>query len=635
MRNRWLLVAMFAAIALFLRLSAPSAQASPVEAKQPVSVLYVFGDDGDDLDPERGADFRRFLEEHFVSARTAKDRDFTPALAQDVDVILVDGDISKRLPADFHRPMVLLGTTFGPIGIPENRGHKLQNLCMLLTEKLHSLRLDHPIFRGPLPVTPTLADEFDPVTRRHVHAWKTHEPFIYFRYGSLAKGLTVSGTRLLGAEDSEVIALGMTSQQRGNHAAALAREANLFHWGPAASPRHMTEHARRVFVNTIVYMKQFDGARPTVWRSVRPRSGMAVAFNILTYESNQLENPLTGGNAGDIDLQEVGIGASTNSVQQITELQQLIDATFPPDVVKRLGYDVEKYRALYEPNIAYVFVPHGTTWYTIDEEAKSIGLPNNDLRFLEKCIELLKQPAEAPKGRRLLERYTGLSFPGAKAWEQWLESNREKLYFSDYYDYRFYTGPVGPAPSDKEVQGALWEMKLDELPNAVVSVGAVAVGDDVSTPGQTWGRDDKLVDLAHENGAYVTKKGALVTLTVRMKIADVFYTYAGIPEARAHELTKISVDLPAGARWNGEWQLPRTYVGPEPGVSVFRGDAVFTRELYFTNVPTEGRDIMGRAKMAVRGTVHSQPCYQQGSGPVRCSPPRDSPFETYLIVADD
>jgi hypothetical protein len=617
---------MFAGIALFLRLSAASAQTQPVEAKQPLSVLYV-GGDGDYVDPERGEDFRRFLEKHFVSVKSAQDTDFTPALAKGVDIIVVDGDIIQRIPTGLRRPMVLLGAKWGPIGIPESRGYKLQDQCRVLTEKLHSLWLDHAIFRGPLPVTPTLTDEFDSVTRRYVQAWKTHEPFFISRYNSFAKGMTVSGTRLLGAEDSEVIAGGMN--ERGDHAVALAREANLFHWGPAASPRHMTEEAKRVFVNTIVYMKQFDGAQPTVWRSVKPRSGMAVAFNILTYESNQLENPLKGGNAGDIELQEAGIEASTN------DLHRLIEATFPPQVVKRLGYDVEKYRALYEPNLGYVHVPHDTTWYTIDEEAKSIGLPNNDLRFLEKCVELLRQPAEAAKARRLLERYTGLSFPDAKAWQHWLESNRERLYFSDYYDYRFYSGPAASAPAQREVRLALSQMKMDESANAAVSVGAVAVSYGVSTPAKTLGRNMEVVDLHHEPGAYRTDKGALVTLVVRVKIADGNFTSARVSEGKPYEPTKISVELPQGARWHGEWQTPKTYDRMEPGVAEYRGDAVFTRQLYFTSVPKEGRDVFRRVPVSLRGTVRYQACFQAPHDAVRCLDPRETPFEAKIIVADN
>src|SRR5215813_3925439 len=230
------------------------------------------------------------------------------------------------------------------------------------------VRSDHAIFRGPLPVTPTLTDDIDPVTKRQVRVWKTHEPVPYT--GKLRwffrQGTVVSGTRLLGAEDSEIISGGMNT--KGDHGAALAREAHFFHWGPAATPRHMTEEGRRVFINTIVYMKQFDGAKQTVWRGVRPRSELALYFKTLTLYSGQLASYLK--KTPDKQSPREGIEEIIETLRN--DIKGNIERIFPLDVAQRLGYDVEKYRALYEPNIGYIYVPHETTAYAIDEEAQSI-----------------------------------------------------------------------------------------------------------------------------------------------------------------------------------------------------------------------------------------------------------------------
>jgi hypothetical protein len=281
--------------------------------------------------------------------------------------------------------------------------------------------------------------------------------------------------------------------------------------------------------------------------------------------------------------------------------------------VKSFGHDSEKYRTVYEPSLAYVYVPHGTSAYTVDEDAKSIGIPNNEVRFLSKCIEFLRQPAEAERARRLLERYTGLSFASSKAWQQWFESNRDKLYFSDYYDYRFYAGPAGPAPGLAAVQTALGNMKLDE-PNEVApaTLASAAVG-----------------YIRERDGTYSSNKGALVTLIVRLKIADGWHTYARVPDSEANDVTKINVDLPAGARWYGEWEIPKTYEGNAPGSEEYRGDAVFTRQLYWTSVSNQGKDISARRKITLRGTVHCQTCNEE-----RCLPPADIPFETHIIASD-
>src|SRR5262245_30467200 len=123
---------LFIAIAFSFCWTTTLAQAQPIKkSKQPLRVLFVAGTVdiwGNDVDPDREVDFRKFLEDHFVSVKTCKNTEFTPEMAQDADVIIVDGDIRKRVPADFRRPMILLGAEMSPLGIPESRGYKLQNL---------------------------------------------------------------------------------------------------------------------------------------------------------------------------------------------------------------------------------------------------------------------------------------------------------------------------------------------------------------------------------------------------------------------------------------------------------------------------------------------------------------------------
>ena len=45
-------------------------------------------------------------------------------------------------------------------------------------------------------------------------------------------------------------------------AIAIGRHANYFHWGFSASPDYMTDEAKALFVNSIVYISQFAGQHP-------------------------------------------------------------------------------------------------------------------------------------------------------------------------------------------------------------------------------------------------------------------------------------------------------------------------------------------------------------------------------------
>ena len=177
-----------------------------------------------------------------------------------------------------------------------------------------------------------------------------------------------------------------------------------------------------------------------------------------------------------------------------------------------------------------------------------------------------------------------------------------------------WSGSAAAQPQASEtVRSAIAQMKMDE-PNQVapVRVGALVVG-----------------HRRQNDGPYTARKGAPVTLVVRLKIADGWHTYAEIPDGSPFMATEITIDLPPGANWKGEWERPVAYPDPEPGLTEYRGDSVFTRQLSFANVPTRSRDGTGRLQVTMRGTVKYQVCNEE-----RCLPPIEDPFEASVSVTD-
>ena len=547
-------------IALFLGLHAV-AESADTQGKQPLRILYIGGDQ-DVLGgpgPQRAADFQQFLEKYFESVVTTKGADFKPEMAKDADVIVKDARIPIVLPPTFRKPMVLVGSN-GLYGI-DRTGTKIDLLCECLRDKLHTIKLDHPIFQGPLAVKPTIVQEADPVTGRTVGMWKVQEKMD-------SPGLVTAVEQFLDADDSEIISGGIN--MKGDHGVALVREANLFLWGPIANPSRMTEEARRTFVNTIVYMKQFDGAKQTVWRGLQGRQ--------------ELETLL-----GMKNLRWLGAERAYDN--------------FLPDLVAKDGDSIEKYRAYYSPNVGYVHQPHGAIWFEIDQDAKSLGIPNNDPRLLDKCVALLSDPTQAPKALRLLQRYTGLSLTDAKAWQDWLKQNRGKLYFSDSYDYRFFTGPAGPAPTATSIRTAIDAMSItDPTDVAPVSVGSTAA------------------TYFHSKEGNFSKKGALVTLVVRLKVADGWHVYAQVPQDVPYKPVTIDAQLPDGLRWNEDWQTPLATNGDVAGLTEYRGDVVFTRQFYSTTA----------VKTKIDGDVQFQVCDVQ-----RCMPVAKASFAVPVIINEN
>jgi hypothetical protein len=533
------------------------------EAKQPLRILYIGGDEGvlGGPGPQRAADFKQFLEKHFIAVSTTKGADFKPEMAKDADVIVKDARISIVLPPAFRKPMVLVGSN-GEYGI-DRTGTKIDLLCECLRDKLHTIKLDHPIFQGPLAVKPTIVQEADPVTGNTVGMWKVQEKMD-------SPGLVSAIDQFLDAGDSEIISGGIN--MKGDHGVALVREANLFLWGPIANPSLMTEEARRVFVNAIVYMKQFDGAKQTVWRGLHGRS-------------------------------ELQMMVATKDLRRMLDSERAYN-DFLPTLIDKYGDSIEKYRAYYSPNLGYVRQPHGAIWFEVDEDAKSLGIANNDPRLLDKCVELLGDPAEAPKALRLLRRYTGLSFTDAAAWQNWLKQNRSKLYFSDSYDYRFFTGPAGPAPTSVSVRTAIDAMSVTEPTDvSPVSVAATAA------------------TYFHSKEGIFSKKGALVTLVVRIKVADGWHLYAQVPQDVPYKPTKIDAQLPDTFRWNEDWQTPLATNGDVAGLTEYRGDLVFTRLFYST---------VAAKKAKIDGNVHFQVCDVQ-----QCMPAATATFEVPVTINEN
>jgi len=567
-------------IIFLLAVMAPLSAASV--AKQPLHVLYVGSNNAEGIgtskltpaaleagNAARAADFTRFLGENFSRVTSIRASAFTLELAAAADVIIADEKISVWMPDDFRVPLVAVGQ----MGMQTlwARGSKMDWLCACLDDKLHHVRTDHPIFRGPLPVEPTLISEVDKTTRLPIRAWQVHAPM-------KNPGMVTSLANLLDAPDSEIIAGGINL--KGDHGIALAREANLFLWGPAAAPAEMTPEARQVFINTLVYMRQFKGARPTVRRDVRSR----------------------------------------HTVDQIIDSPYITGAAqyarfFLPALVAEAGTDKAKYHAAFDGNRDWVYVPPATLCFGIDQDAKSLGLPNHDVRLLDRCVELLGASAESAKARRLLERYTGLTFADQAGWRGWLEQNRARLYFSDAFGYRFFTGPAGPLPEEMMTRQALAKNPPPTTSEtAPVLLSAVVVG---------------------ANGYPYGGVGDRFTIAVSIRVEKGWHIYDSVPAGNPMVTTEVAVELPEGLRWDGGWHstppVPEMVNKEATGVMLQTGEVTYLRSFYVAGLPAAGaRSQRGSGPLKLTGTVIFQACDEQ-----RCLSPATLSFETKLNIRDN
>jgi hypothetical protein len=90
----------------------------------------------------------------------------------------------------------------------------------------------------------------------------------------------------------------------------------------------------------------------------------------------------------------------------------------PAEFVSMFGTNVDQYIQFYDENRDY-FWANTTRTIIVDQDAKSLGIPNNDKRLLDAAIKLLESGKDVEKARRILSRYTLVDFATAKEWRNW------------------------------------------------------------------------------------------------------------------------------------------------------------------------------------------------------------------------
>jgi len=278
------------------------------------------------------------------------------------------------------------------------------------------MRLEHPIFQGPLAPGLELVDVDVPENYSHwpdgkdlgktMRGWKVQSGKLGFE---VDYGLVSDPYGFEDSPDAEWISSGLNS--KGPNSVALGRHGNLFLWGFAGDPTQMTESGRRVFLNTIVYMRAFAGRTPLVKKRAQSREWALVYVDYLRQFAGKLDE------------------------------NEWLKKLFPVEITGELGFDPEKLEAYYRENVE--FLHSGKEGFEADPDLLELGAPNRSLAFFEKVIERLRKDPGDALALRLLERYApDASERDPAKLATWLEQNREHLFFSDVGGYRWFVAPA-------------------------------------------------------------------------------------------------------------------------------------------------------------------------------------------------
>ncbi|MBQ6072581.1 MAG: hypothetical protein IJK90_01555 [Bacteroidales bacterium] len=597
------------------------------QKKQAVSVLYVGGSAdletvGLEVPPapdvvsasaaERTAAFEKFLKKNFKTVKVVNAKDYNYTMSDAYDVTIIDGkpapiapgirevgpngymtryELPQYFPLDFDRPVITIANFGEEMG--RRIGTKNDWYCLCLEDMALGWNAEHPIFKGPVKVNYTVTMEPTPAAAQEV---------AHLMGETLPELTPMFRMQTVNYEDNREYRIGMVSRPGGYldspevevisggkcaksiDAVAIGRHANWLTWGFSASPAYMTEAGKALFVNAIVYMKQFAGQHPIARKfndGVSTRDHLAMTSNLVT-------------RAGYNDYVAM-LEESNKQVQKVKkELQekvergeeidpnlaiylQIPDTKIPRfrDFIKQqardlyavFGEDEAEYARYYEKNYGYFYCPDGEYYVKIDEEARYFGIPNNDIRLLDKCISVLEKGGEdVEDAKTVLKRYTLCRFEKPEEWRNWFETYKDKLFFTEGGGYLWLVNTF------ENVPGNDYRVRLAEKEEAYM-----AKKQQGGRPGAPVALTDERNPVYLQAEAVPTDKGK--DIVVFQKIHPGYHTYAVVPADEVFVVTTVEITLPEGWEKVGPLFVPEASLLDASGTTVYRGTGEFRQAI--------------------------------------------------------
>lgn len=429
---------------------------------------------------ERTADFAKFLRQRFTKVNVVSARDYKPEMSAAADVTVfdaippytrkaervmgADGKVKSVippacLPDDFSCAALCIADASNRVG--RSLGTKNDWYCLCLRNYAYNSDLSHAVFQGPWKVTPTMENREVPFEARdygavtggtvpeRIDMWKVYDPK-KMEGLSTRFGLICRPEGYLDSPDTEVISSGESG--KSFESVAIARHGNFFHWGFCGAPSEMTPSGRDLFANSIVYTSKFKG-HPVIARKYEEAIVTRDFLPLIKYSNSkeawryQAKADLDFYNETVEKLKELKARVAAGE-ELPEEAMRYASAPLPekpaettyadylmmrePQLFKVFGDDEEEYMRYYDRNRPYFRAGDMIYNLVVDKEARSLGIPNNDVRILDKAISLLEEGGEKSKiGDTILKRYTLCRFQTPKEWREWYDKNHDKLFFTE------------------------------------------------------------------------------------------------------------------------------------------------------------------------------------------------------------
>ncbi len=579
--------------------------ASPVK-KTDLRILYVGGSSdwaispADDLAAyqqsveERMASFEQLLTTYFTTVKVINATEYNQEMSKEYDVTVMDGTpvpivpevndpvkrIYKRagyLTDDFNYPMLCIAEASSIIG--SRIGSKNDWYCLCLDTDAHSWRKDHVIFKEPYPVK--LKTEIKPTPEQALHS-------AYLIEGGVPKTIAMWKVQTKGYATDEGFRVGLVSRpwgyedgidaeyisggvsQKSLDAVAIGRHGNFFHWGFSASPKYMTEQGKLVFVNAVAYIAKFRGQGIIVrkYNETIPTRIYVETFKKMVGKAGYQEmvdateeaNKMMQGIAEKAKAKQAKgekLSAEEKAYLNMPPLkvrsrEEYMEMYLGP-YYKMFGMDEAAYADYFDTNKNWLYVASDGRFLTVDEDVKSLGIPNNELRLLDTAIKMWEENKEVEKAKRILARYTLMDFPRAAEWRYWFEKNKKKLFFTEAGGWIFLVNSREPGVNPY----VAWEARkaMSEIP-----------------VGETSDREPVAIKAVKE----VMQSGEQV-LYVKIKVHPGYHIYAYTTSDSPFTPTTVAITLPDGYEAVGNQKVPAGQFYSQGGTTIYDGTVVFSQ----------------------------------------------------------
>lgn len=548
---------------------------------------------------KRTADWTAMLKQYFTTVKAVQGNDYRQSMSDNYDVTIFDGKpkaLCERryikndkgeitgvvdaayLTRDFSRPAVTIAEMGEDIG--RSLGIKSDWYCLCLFGDALGWKADHQVFKGPFPVKLTtfmdntpenaleIAEMFGKPLPAKTEMWKV-QTRNYEKYPEMRIGM-VSRPDGFGNPDDEVISSGRCA--KSIDAVAIGRHGNFLHWGFAASPKDLTAQARQVFANAVVYISRFAG-KPIArkldervytrhWLDAKSYTDSRQGWEASNKTNDKFNHIVDSIKA--VVKEKLAKGQKLSDVEKMySNLMAQKNPTFEeymksrePELYKYFGTNTDLYVKYYEYNRPY-FYAEGYD-LKVDEDARELGIANNDKRLLSTCITMLEQGKDTARARRVLEHYTLCRFSEPQQWRKWYDTYKDKLFFTEGGGYLWLVNEPGDNVPGNDY--SVLDAKT-ETPAPVIT-GKTTPANPVLVEGKLNDTDDGEKELV-----------------IMIKVHPGYHIYANVAKTDPFIPTDFKLELPAGLTKDGQMKLPPVKSLAGGATTVYDGECVFRQRL--------------------------------------------------------